>query len=335
MVKLSTGKPTKRACSVECHLKSLATKATIKCQVERLHGNEYRIEYTPTARGRHELVVTVNGQEVAGSPFPVLVSIHPTQLGKPVRVITGLNRPWAVAVNTAGEVFVRHSGGIAVFDKNGKKLRDLDVSQHGISSPCSVAVDNSDGSIYISGDGKIIKLSADFELRATTGQLDHVHGYLSVVGGEVMMACDDGIHVYSKDLKPKRKIGCHGDGPGQFGSVREVSSDEEGNLYVSDFNKHCVHVFSNAGGFLRSFGQDRLGGPQGVCVAGQFVYVADWSKHCVCVFTTEGQYVTSFGQGEVVRELSTVLQECVWMRMDFCMSVIVIIIEFKYFDVHN
>ena len=97
------------------------------------------------------------------------------------------------------------------------------------------------------------------------------------------MACDDGIHVYSKDLKPKRKIGRHGDGPGQFGSVREMSSDEEGNLYVSDYGKHCVHVFSNAGGFLHSFGQDRLGGPQGVCVAGQFVYVADLRISTVCV----------------------------------------------------
>ena len=86
----SNGKPTKRACRVECHLKSLATKATIKCQVERIHGNEYRLQYTPTIRGRHELIVSVNGQEVAGSPFPVLVSIHPTQLGKPLQVIPGL-----------------------------------------------------------------------------------------------------------------------------------------------------------------------------------------------------------------------------------------------------
>ena len=77
----SIGKPTKRqACRVECHLKSLATKATTKCQVEHIHGNEYCIQYTPTIRGRHELIVNVNGQEVAGSPFPVLVSIHPTQL---------------------------------------------------------------------------------------------------------------------------------------------------------------------------------------------------------------------------------------------------------------
>ena len=39
-----------------------------------------------------------------------------------------------------------------MFDKNGKKLRDLDISQHGISDPWSVAADNSDDSIYIGGN---------------------------------------------------------------------------------------------------------------------------------------------------------------------------------------
>ena len=55
--------------------------------------------------------------------------------------------------------------------------------------------------------------------------------------------------------------------------VREMSLDEEGNLYVSDFGKHCVHVFSNAGRFLHSFGQNRLREPHR-CVCG-------WPV-CVC-----------------------------------------------------
>ena len=39
---------------------------------------EYRIPYTPTVRERHELTVSMDGQQVAGSPFPVFVSIHLT-----------------------------------------------------------------------------------------------------------------------------------------------------------------------------------------------------------------------------------------------------------------
>ena len=77
--------------------------STTKCEVELINSNRYRIQYTPTVRGRHELIVTVNGQEVAGSPFPVFVSIHPTLLGKPVRVITGVKEPYDVAVTTTGD----------------------------------------------------------------------------------------------------------------------------------------------------------------------------------------------------------------------------------------
>ena len=77
---------------------------------------------------------------------------------------------------------------------------------------------------------------------------------VKVVGDEVMVCdSDDGVMVYTKELKYVRKIGSHGDGPGQFGCIWGVSSDEHGNLYVSDWDKSCVHLFSN-GEFLHSFG---------------------------------------------------------------------------------
>ena len=82
--KLSSGRATKQACVVGCSLKSLADNTITQCQVEPIEGNKYRIQYTPTVRGRHELIVTANGQEVAGGPFPVFVSIHPTLPSAPM-----------------------------------------------------------------------------------------------------------------------------------------------------------------------------------------------------------------------------------------------------------
>ena len=124
---------------------------------------------------------------------------------------------------------------------------------------------------------------------------------VKVVGDEVMV-CNrsDCVMVYTKELKYVRKIGSHGDGPGQFGGIWGVSSDEHGNLYVSDYGKSCVHVFSN-GEFLHSFGcgedsEKVLSCPHGLCVASQYVYVTDWEKDCVSVFTTKGEHVTTFGQ---------------------------------------
>ena len=124
---------------------------------------------------------------------------------------------------------------------------------------------------------------------------------VKVVGDE-MMVCNlsDGVMVYTKELNYVRKIDSHRDGPGQFGGIWGVSSDEHGILYVSYVGMSCVHVFSN-GEFLHSFGcgengEKVLSSPHGVCVAGQYVYVANYGKHCVSVFTTKGEHVTTFGQ---------------------------------------
>ena len=120
-------------CNVGCELKSLVEGTTIKCQVSRGGDNKYHCEYMPTVRGRHELTVSVNGQEVAGSPFPVLVSIHPTQLGKPVRVIPTEMRPQDVAVSSAGEVVVTFDKSIVVYDKSWKRLRSSESSNFQIN----------------------------------------------------------------------------------------------------------------------------------------------------------------------------------------------------------
>jgi sugar lactone lactonase YvrE len=299
--KLSNGRPTKQACVVASSLKSLANDSTTECRVERLKGNEYCIQYTPTVRGHHELSVTVNGQAVAGSPFPVFVSIHPTLLGKPVRpVITGVDNARDVAVTPTGNIFVTHMSNFILFNKNGKKLRDIDISKS-ISHPIGVAVDSTDGCIYVCGGSKVIKLSPDFKLVGEfTGERGVDNQYLAIVGEEVMVSEDSKkvVMVYTKDLKYVRQISSHGDRPGQFLRIRGVASDEHNNLYVSDGERRCVHVYSNGGEFLHSIGQGRdcAKNPIGVCVFGQYVYVANNGSHCVSVFTTKGEYVTSFGQ---------------------------------------
>ena len=302
---LSNGRATKQACVVACCLKSLADDTITQCQVELIEGNKYRIQYTPTVRGRHELIVTVNGQEVAGSPFPVFVSIHPTLLGKPVRVITGVVSPRDVSVSATGNIVVTEYPGKGVlFDKSRKKLRTLSTSEFSIPNSRGVAVDNTDGCVYVNDRrNKIVKLSPDFELVGElTGQKGAEYRCMAVVGDEVMVTewSKNVVMVYTKDLKYVRQFGSHGDGPGQFKDIRGVSSGETGNLYVSDSSRGCVHVFSNGGEFLHSFGQGgdgvKLRSPIGVCVVGQYVYVASNGGHCVSVFTTEGEYVTSFGK---------------------------------------
>ena len=85
--KLTNSKTTRCSAVVVGQLKSLYDGSVIKCDVDQTGHAEYRIQYIPTVRGRHELTVSVDGQQVAGSPFPFSVFIPPTQLGKPVKLL--------------------------------------------------------------------------------------------------------------------------------------------------------------------------------------------------------------------------------------------------------
>ena len=115
-----TAEPIKKPIiSLKCHLRSLTSESSIaECEVDRDEGC-CLIRYTPTVRGRHEITLTVNGQEIIGSPFPVFVSIHPTQLVKPVRDFDCCGN--TLAVNSAEEVIVAGNYDVAIFNKEGKK----------------------------------------------------------------------------------------------------------------------------------------------------------------------------------------------------------------------
>ena len=84
--------------NVQAQLKSLADlSCAMLVSVAPTNADTYTITFTPRVRGRHDLTVRVNGKDIAG--FRVFVKIHPTQLGQPVRTITGLNQPWGIAIN--------------------------------------------------------------------------------------------------------------------------------------------------------------------------------------------------------------------------------------------
>ncbi len=286
--KLSNNRPTKQGYDFQCQLKSLCNGSIIKCNVDLIKGNEYRIHYTPTIRGRHKLIVTANGEKVAGSPFPVFVSIHPTQLDNYIKHIPvmqtkyrGGNISWSmsngtdsqsVATNSAGEIIVsKESYGMKIMDKNGSLVLDDDS----IGNPCCVAVDDADN-IYVTDktNHKIWKLNQKLKILnvIVDDQLDP-YG-VAVVKNEVMV-CDNKnsrICVFTKQLELVRKIGLPGKGPGRFNNLTDISSDCHGNLYICDTGNSRIQVLGNGGEYLHSFGCKP--NTRKISVAGQFIYVA-------------------------------------------------------------
>ena len=299
--RLSNGKPNNRKCKVTCHIKSLCDGVTTDCVIDKDGPGRYSIQYTPTVRGRHELTVLINGHHVAGSPFPVYVSIHPTQLGKPVKIWTGLTNYFGITVNSKGEIFVALFAGttnIVKYDAEGKRL-DL-VEKSGLVKPCCIACDDEDNIYCIDqvsnkiltcdGNGDNLKIHEVELEKSNRGQ-----AALAISDQELFVeeyGVVGVIKIYNKQLQHLSTF------KHSNMNILDISVDIHQNLYASDFKNSCVQVFTKDGVHLRSIGHNReeLKQPWGLCVHGQYVYVTDITSHCVFVFTTGGEYVTSFGQ---------------------------------------
>ena len=298
--RLSNGKPDNRKCKVTCHIKSLYNGVTTDCVIDKDGPGRYSIQYTPTVRGRHELTVLINDHHVVGSPFPVYVSIHPTQLGKPVKIWTGIRTPAGITANSKGEIFVSLCDGaidIVKYDTEGKRV-DL-VKKSGLAYPNGLACDDEDN-IYCIDQSSNKLLTCDGngnKLQIHEVKLEKKsfgRSALAINGQKLFMAefqYHSNIKVYNKQLQHLSTI------KHENMFVRDISFDIHQNLYASDYNNLCVHVFTKDGVHLRSIGHDKeeLKEPFGLCVHGQYVYVICFISRFVFVFTTDGEYVTLFG----------------------------------------
>ena len=299
ITRLNNNKQTKRNYKVSCQMKSLHNGVITDCNIKDDRSGRYSIQYTPTVRGRHELTPLIDGQHVAGSPFPVFVSIHPTQLGKPVKVWDGVVNPFGITANSKRDILVTEiAGNIIKFDANGQRHKL--VMQNELKALRCIAVDDEDN-IYCIDEksNKILtcdKNGGNVQVHEVKLENDFGRHALFIIRNELLISekgSMDTIMVYDRELKYVRCIKHE-----NMAVVVDISADVYGNIYVSDRKNSCIRIFSIDGVFLRSLGKDKnkLKDPWGVCVSGQYVYVTDTTNHCVSVFTTDGVYVTSFGQ---------------------------------------
>ena len=214
----------------------------MKCHVDETGARNYSIQYTPTVRGRCELTVSEDGQQVVDSPFPVFVSVPVAQLGRPVSVWCGVSGPTGVAVNSVGEVVVSESDGdVIIFDKEGKRLRSV---RHELAWCYGVTVDGEDN-IYCTDlfSNKIMRCNRNGG-RVKVHKVKQVQGSghrgVAVVGDEVMVCerCNKGtIMMYDRQLKYVRQITGRG-----MGGFHDLSPDSHGNLHVTDNDNSVISL---------------------------------------------------------------------------------------------
>lgn len=284
-------------CTIDLNFKGLGDSPAAE---GKLTTKEHRIDYTPSYRGLHELTISVNGKEINSSPVSILASIPPEEQSKPCKVLSGFERPISVAVNSKGDIIVPQlQAGAIILDRNGATRKTIDRSKL-TQLLSSVAVDAND-SIYFSSQctNEITKFDSDGSIHQSFKVNQHCgpgHYSIAVINDEVMLTERENegvVMVYSQDMKFKREIN------GTTSRYFDISSDNYGNIYVTDRKNARMHiqVFSNSGLLLSTFENsiscsDEPTYPCSIFVSGRYMYITN--RNSASVYTTENEYIKSF-----------------------------------------
>jgi tripartite motif-containing protein 71 len=190
-----------------------------------------------------------------------------------------------------------------------------------LNSPSGIAVDPSDGSVYVVdfGNNRVEKFNADGVFQS---QLGCASGVCPQGTGPGQFHFPEGIavdpsdgDVYVTDAFNNRvekfgrtgsfiwQFGSAGSGDGQFSMPIGIAVDAAtGSVYVADSNNDRVEKFDTSGAFESRFGSSGTGNgqfvaPRGVAVdpADGSVYVVDYSTNRVEKFDPSGAYQSQVG----------------------------------------
>ena len=253
------------------------------------HPGVYRIHCNPSTSGTHTVKVQVYDVELEDTSLVIPLNPYLDNI-TPVHTVTGLNRPWGVAVSDDGHVIAteRNSGRVIILNKGNV------VKSVGFHSPRGVAI-TPDNFILVSDNHRIGKIRMDGSSIASGGkegsgplQFKCPAGIaVSPITGQVYIA-DSGNHriqVLNPDLTFSHSFGSKGSANGQFQYPCDVAIDSQGLVYVTDANNHRIQKLSPDGRFVAQFGNDLsdIRCPLGITIdrAHSLVYVTEYGKEIV------------------------------------------------------
>ena len=312
----------------------------IHCSITSTQPGVCTLKYTPTVRGPHQLRITIRNIEILGSPFTVRVLPSLEMRGVVQHIITGINKPWGVAVSKRGDLVVSEHNNhcISVYSREGKKITSFGSEGSSLRQfqyPCSVAITSDNNILVADGSNHRIQMfTMEGSFVKSVGQRGqeplqfyNPSGIAVHSPADRVFIADSSNHriqVLNRDLTFSHMIGSFGSAPGQFYHPNDVAISSSGVVYVTDYYNHRVQLFSADGRFILSFGSKgyqhgQLYKPNGVSIdSTDTVYVTE-ENHRVSVYNSSGQFIKCFGtiglkgpEGVAVDNTTGALYVCDW-----------------------
>ena len=281
-------------------------------QVRDNNDGSYMISFVPQQVGEVELSVFVNGWQIKGSPFSVMVRDY-TLVNKPTKMLNNdgnMGSPWGVAFSENGLLAVSDCSNhcVSIFDCKDRLIRKIGSYGSGNGQfcyPAGVTFD-SDDHLYVAdhANHRVQKFTIDgkylLQFGSSIKRLNFPKG-LASHDHKVYVADSDNkrISVFRTDGKFHCTIGS-----GKLGSPHDVAVNGNNQLLVADYGHNSIHTFTLDGDHVGKFATYGTGGgqlfsPCGVAVdLYGFILVVDYRNHRVSIFNKDGNFVHCFGCNE-------------------------------------
>ena len=263
--------------------------------------------------GEVKLSVFVNGQQIKGSPYSVVVQYDYTRVGKPSKIVNndgnmgepwgiafGKNGMWAVADNTKHCVYI--------FDGQDQLIRKISSYGNGngkLNRPEGVTFD-SNNHLYVADfeNNRVQKFEVSGKYLHQFGSYGSGNGQLSgpvgiTIHNNKVFVTEDGNHRIS--VFHTNGQFSHIIGKGQLGEPYDVTVNTNNQLLVADYSHHCIYTFTLDGNYVSKFatqGSERgqLNCPYSLTTdLYGFILVAEFNNHRVSIFNKDGKFIYCFG----------------------------------------
>ena len=297
---------------ISCELFSYDNQP-IACDINMSQSGNYNISFTPLFIRKYQLKVKLGKVDILGSPF----TLTPEMIGKPVNIISELNRPSGVVVINNEEIIVAENNShcIRILNKDGRTVKSLGRKGTGkvqFINPRGVSISR-DGFILVTDDHRLQKLTFEGDCVKSVGSSKKGNGILQFHGptgiavhpttGQIFIADRNNhrIQVLNNDLSYCNSFGMYGSAPEQFHNPRDLIFDNKGVLYVVDYYNHCIKKFTSTGRYISKFGSygsspGQLDYPTSITIYSTVVYVSEYENDRISIFDTNGCFIHCFGK---------------------------------------
>ena len=288
------------------------TGEVTSAQVRDNNDGSYMASFVVQQGGEVKLSAFVNGQQIKGSPYSVVVHSY-TRVGNPSKIVNndgtmgepwgiafGKNGMWAVADNTKHCVYI--------FDGQDKLIRK--VGSHGNGNG---QLNRPEGVTFDSNNHLYVADYSNHRVQVFDVSGKYLHQLGSSGSGNSQLSGPIGITIHNNKVFVTENFNSrisvfhtngqfsHIIGKGQLGEPYDVTVNTNNQLLVADVNHHCIYTFTLDGNYVSKFatrGSDKgqLNYPHSLTTdLYGFILVADTDNHRVSIFNKDGKFIHCFG----------------------------------------